>query len=114
MWVEAAPPFGPDLQAVPGDPVRTFRWFRTDTSESRLGGVTGGIFEHTDELDRMRMLLFADLSPEEGWAEIERAMLGSLVEAYWRRLEETLGTRYPIEDLRTADHDRAGRQSSQT
>jgi hypothetical protein len=81
--------------------------------ELRLGGVTGGVFERTPELNQMRELLFADLSPEEGWAEIRRAMLGSLVEAYWRRLEETLGARYPIEDLRSTEPDRRGQKLSE-
>lgn len=105
---------GPDIQAVPGELVPTFRRLQTVAVEPKLAGVSGDVFERTPDLNRMRELLFADLSPEEGWAEIQRAMLGSLVEAHWRRLEETLGGRHPIADLRGTEPVRAGQESSET
>lgn len=61
--------------------------------------VAGGVFERTPELDRARMLLFPDLLPEEGWAQIESAIFGSLVEAHWRRLEQILDASDLTDDL---------------
>lgn len=45
-------------------------------------------FERTPELELVRARLFPDLSPEEGWKQIEAAIKGSLDPERWRRIEQ--------------------------
>lgn len=44
--------------------------------------------EHTAELEQVRLRLFPDLSPEQGWKQIEAALEGSLDAERWRRIEQ--------------------------
>jgi len=47
--------------------------------------------DHSPELDRVRRLLFRDLSEEEGWRRIEAAMRGAADEERFAAIEELAG-----------------------
>lgn len=44
--------------------------------------------ERTAELEQVRLRLFPDLAPEQGWKQIEAALEGSLDAERWRRIEQ--------------------------
>jgi hypothetical protein len=44
---------------------------------------------HSRELDEVRRMLFPALSPEEGWARIDRAIQDAADEDRWAAIEET-------------------------
>lgn len=44
---------------------------------------------HSGELDEVRRMLFPKLSPEEGWARIDRAIRGAADDEHWAAIEET-------------------------
>jgi hypothetical protein len=51
----------------------------------RMGEQSSG---RSDDLDRVRQMLFPTLGSEEGWAEIERALEGAADNARWAAIEE--------------------------
>ena len=44
--------------------------------------------ERSPDLDEVRRLLFPSLSPEEGWARIDRAVEGAADEERWAAIEK--------------------------
>jgi hypothetical protein len=66
-----------------------------------MGEVDNG---HSRELDDVRRMLFPDLSPEDGWARIDRAIQGASDEKRWAAIEEAAKTQdlsaYLVERLR--------------
>jgi hypothetical protein len=44
---------------------------------------------HSPELDEVRRMLFPALSPDEGWARIDRAIRGAADDEHWAAIEET-------------------------
>jgi hypothetical protein len=48
--------------------------------------MNGSAANRSPELEKVRMLLFADLSPADGWARIDRA-LGRADPEQWQRIE---------------------------
>jgi len=44
---------------------------------------------HSPELDNVRRILFPALSPEDGWARIDRAIQDAADDEHWAAIEET-------------------------
>jgi hypothetical protein len=48
-----------------------------------------GSNHHSRELDEVRRMLFPNLSPEEGWTRIDRAVEGASDQERWAAIEQT-------------------------
>jgi hypothetical protein len=67
------------------------------------------------ELDQLRQTLFPNLSPEDGAAEIEKALRAGTDDEQWRRIEARLKERDVYGDLLAVLYDlRASRRSEIT
>jgi hypothetical protein len=64
---------------------------------------------HSGELDEVRRILFPSLSPEEGWARIDRAIRDAADDGRWAAIEDAAKQR-PLSDQEWAALEDAARQ----
>jgi hypothetical protein len=61
--------------------------------------MSTGEHGRSPELDQLRQMLFPELPPEEGWAQVEAAISGASDAERWNRIEQLVAEQQVADDL---------------